>query len=94
MADPTTAASVAATVTGTWLGDPGAIALSAAIAMLGAAAATAAVQSSVGSSAMGVIAERPEESSKLLIYYLIPESILIFGFIVSYLIVSKITNPI
>lgn len=68
----------------------GLIALGAGVAMLGAAIGTGMVQSSVGSSALGVIAERPEESNKLLIYYLIPESILIFGFIASYLILSKI----
>lgn len=71
-------------------GSAGLIGIGAGITMLGAAIGTAMVQSSVGSSAMGVIAERPEESSKLLIYYLIPESILIFGFIASYLILGKI----
>lgn len=83
--DPT---AIAAATGG--FGDNGLIGISAGLAMLGAALATAMVQSSVGSSAMGVIAERPEESSKLLIYYLIPESILIFGFIASYLILGKI----
>lgn len=70
------------------IGSQGLIALSAGLAMFGAAIGTAMVQSSVGSSAMGVIAERPEESSKLLIYYLIPETIVIFGLIVSYLILT------
>lgn len=68
----------------------GLLGLAAGLTMLGAAIGTAMVQSSVGSSAMGVIAEKPEESSKLLIYYLIPESILIFGFVASYLILGKI----
>jgi V/A-type H+/Na+-transporting ATPase subunit K len=83
MADATTAVA-----TGAWLESPAVFAISAAIAMAGAAAATAAVQSSVGSSAMGVIAERPEASSGLLIYYLVPESILVLGFVVAFLIMG------
>mgnify|MGYP001424607370 CR=1 FL=1 len=72
------------------IGDAGLLGLGAGLAMLGAAIGTAMVQASVGASAMGVIAERPEESSKLLIYYLIPESILIFGFVACYLILGKV----
>lgn len=70
------------------VGEAGLVAIAAGIAMLGAAIGTAMVQSSVGSAAMGVIAERPEESNKLLIYYLIPESILIFGLIATFLILT------
>ncbi len=68
----------------------GLIAIGAGIAMLGGAIGTGMVQSSVGSSAMGVIAERPEESSKLLLYYLIPETIVVFGFVVAFLLMGKI----
>ncbi len=68
----------------------GLIGIAAGLAMLGGAIGTAMVQSSVGSSAMGVIAEKPEESSKLLLYYLIPETILVFGFVISFLLISKI----
>lgn len=86
MADPVTAATTAAPL----IANAGLLGVGAGIAMLGAAIGTGMVQSGVGSSAMGVIAEKPEESSKLLIYYLIPESILIFGFITAYLILSHI----
>ncbi|MBU0585992.1 ATPase [Candidatus Micrarchaeota archaeon] len=82
MADAATAVST--------IGDMGLIGLGAAIAMLGAAIGTAMVQSSVGSSIMGVAAERPEEANKLLIYYLIPESILILGFVISIMMVLKL----
>jgi V/A-type H+/Na+-transporting ATPase subunit K len=41
------------------------------------------VQASVGSAAMGVIAERPEEASKLLVWLLIPETIVVFGFVIA-----------
>ena len=85
MVDAATATSVADMV-----GGSGMLGLGAGLAMLGAAIGTAMVQASVGASAMGVIAERPEESSKLLIYYLIPESILIFGFVACYLILGKV----
>lgn len=83
MADIATAAQTA-------LGDNGVIAIAAGLAILGGAIGTAFVQSSVGSSAMGVIAERPEESSKLLIYYLVPETIVVFGFVIAFLLIGKI----
>lgn len=85
MADPVTAA----TVTG-GIAKEGLIAIGAGIAMLGGAIGTGMVQSSVGSSAIGVIAEKPEESSKLLLYYLIPETLVVFGFVVAFLLLGKI----
>lgn len=68
----------------------GLIAIGAGLAIGFGALGTAWVQASVGSSAMGVIAERPEEASKLLIYILIPESILILAFVIAFLLVGSI----
>ena len=80
----------ASEIVGQILGDQAVIALSAGISIATGAIATAMVQSSVGSSAMGVIAERPEESGKLLIYFLIPETLIVFGFVVAFLLIGKL----
>lgn len=61
----------------------GAKAIAAAIAIFGGAIGTGLAQSGIGASAMGVIAEKPEQASKLLVWLAIPESIVIFGFIVA-----------
>lgn len=86
MADAATAAAGAAA----GLGDPGLIAVGAGLAILGGAIGTGMAQSSVGASAIGVIAEKPEESSKLLLYYLIPETLVVFGFVIAFLLLGKI----
>ncbi len=65
----------------------GAKALAAGIAILGGAIGTAMAQTGIGSSAMGVIAEKPEQATKLLIWLAIPETIVIFGFVVALLMI-------
>jgi len=60
-----------------------AMAIAAGIAIFGGALGTAWVQSSVGSAAMGVIAERPEEANRLLPWFVIPETIVVFGLIIA-----------
>lgn len=72
------------------IGSVGWIGVGAGLAMLGGAIGTGLAQSSVGASAVGVIAEKPEESSKLLLYYLIPETLVVFGFVVAFLLIGKI----
>ncbi|MEM3399869.1 MAG: ATPase [Candidatus Micrarchaeia archaeon] len=67
-----------------------ALAIGAAVSILGGAIATAWAQSSIGSAAMGVIAERPEESGKLLVYLVIPETIVIFGFVIAIMLTLRI----
>jgi F0F1-type ATP synthase membrane subunit c/vacuolar-type H+-ATPase subunit K len=47
-------------------------------------------QASVGSAIMGVVAERPEDTFKLIVYMALPELIVIFGFVVAFLLVGKI----
>lgn len=66
------------------------IALGAGIAVLGGAIGTALAQSSIGAAAMGVIAEKPEEAGKLLIWLVIPETIVIFGFVIAIMLVLKV----
>jgi len=66
------------------------IALGAAAAIFGGAIGTGMAQSAIGSAGMGVIAERPEEAGKLLIWLVIPETIVIFGFVIGILLALKI----
>ncbi|MEM4366663.1 MAG: hypothetical protein QW035_00840 [Candidatus Anstonellales archaeon] len=70
----------------------GAIALASGIAIACGAIATAYAQASIGSAAMGVIAEKPESSGMLLIYLALPETILILSFIVAFLLTSEMKN--
>ncbi|MFH0927643.1 MAG: ATPase [Candidatus Micrarchaeota archaeon] len=74
----------------TAMSDAGGIALGAGIAMAGAALATAWAQASIGSAIMGVVAERPEEAMKLIVYMALPELIVLLGFVVAFLMLGKI----
>lgn len=69
---------------------PGLIAVGAGLAMLGGAIGTGLAQANIGSAAMGTIAERPESGGSLLIWLVIPESIVLFGFVVAFLLLGKI----
>jgi V/A-type H+-transporting ATPase subunit K len=72
------------------LGDNGAYAIGAAIAIAGGAIATALVQSNVGSSGMGLIAEKPEEFGKVIMLFAIPETLVLFGFVVAFMLMGHI----
>lgn len=76
--------------TGAILGDSAALAFGAGIAMAGSALATAWAQASIGSSIMGVLAERPEEAMKLIVYMALPELLVLLGFVVAFLMLGKI----
>ena len=76
-----------------WFNDNGAIAVGAAIAMFGGAVGTAWAQASIGSSVMGVLAEKPEEAFKLIVYMALPELIVLLGFVVAFLLLGKIGAP-
>ena len=71
------------------LENTGALGIAAALAMIGGAVATAWAQASIGSAAMGVIAERSEEANKLLVYMALPETIVIFAFVIGILMTLK-----
>ncbi|MEM3362099.1 MAG: hypothetical protein QXV64_00505 [Candidatus Anstonellaceae archaeon] len=68
----------------------GALAIGAGIAIAGAALATAWAQASIGSSIMGVLAEKPEEAFRLIVYMALPEIIVLLGFVATFLILEKI----
>jgi len=60
------------------------------LAMAGAAIGTGMAQSTIGSAIMGVLAERPDDAGKMLIWLVIPETIVIFGFVVALLSILKL----
>lgn len=68
----------------------GAAAIGAGIAMGLSAIGAAWSQGSLGSAAMGVVAERPEFESKVLIYVVLPEVIALFGFVIALLLYTTI----
>ncbi len=68
----------------------GAMAIGAGIAMGLSALAAAWSQGALGSSALGVVAERPEFEKNILIYIVLPEVLAVFGFLVAVLLWLKI----
>jgi V/A-type H+-transporting ATPase subunit K len=70
----------------------GALGIAAAIAIFGGAVGTAWAQAAIGSSIMGVVAERPEEAMKLIVYMALPELILLLGFGVAFFLMGKMTG--
>ena len=72
------------------LENAGALGIAAALAMFGGAVGTAWAQASIGSSVMGVLAEKPEEAFKLIVYMALPELIVLLGFVVAFLLVGKL----
>lgn len=61
-------------------------AIGAGAAIVGGAIATALVQAPIGSAGVGLIAEKPEEFGKALLFLVLPETILILSFVVAVLI--------
>lgn len=68
----------------------GGIAIGAGIAMGVSALAAAWSQGTLGSSALGAVAERPEMEKNILIYIVLPEVLAVFGFLVAVLLWLKI----
>ncbi len=66
----------------------GLAAIGAGIALLGGGIGTGLAQAGIGSSAMGVIAEKPEQATKLIIWLVIPESILILSFVIAFMLIG------
>ncbi len=61
-------------------------AIGAGVAILGGAIGTGIAQSAIGSAGLGLIAEKPEELGKSLLFLVLPETILILGFVIAILI--------
>jgi V/A-type H+-transporting ATPase subunit K len=64
------------------------IALAAALAIGISAVATAWVQSRIGSSGAGALAEKPEVRGTIIVMLAIPETLVILGFVVAVLILT------
>jgi len=64
--------------------------LAAALAIIGGAIGTGMAEASIGSAAIGMVTEKPEMSGLAILYLVIPETILIFGFVIAILILLGI----
>ena len=61
-------------------------ALGAGIAIAGGAVGTGWAQSTIGAAGIGMLAEKPEEMGRVLLFVALPETLLIFGFVIAILI--------
>ncbi len=66
----------------------GLVALSASIAIVGSAIASAMAEKAIGTAAIGAMAEKEELFGKALILTVIPETLVIFGLVVAILILQ------
>ncbi len=71
------------------IGD-GLIALAAAIAMVGCAFATAWAEKVVGAAAVGAMAENESLFGKGIVFMVLPETIVIFGLVIAFMMLGKI----
>ncbi|MBI5093840.1 MAG: F0F1 ATP synthase subunit C [Candidatus Hydrogenedentes bacterium] len=66
------------------------LAIGAGIAIAGAGLGTGRAQGAVGAAGAGAIAEKPESFGNILLLFAIPETIVILGFVVAFLLLNKI----
>ena len=74
----------------TGVSDKGVLALAASIAIAGGLIGTGMAQSGIGASGMGIIAERPEKFGQVLVFFVIPETLWILGFVLGILLLLQI----
>jgi len=68
----------------------GLIAIAAGLAIGLSAIAVAIAQAAIGSAGAGTLAERPEAFGQILIYLVIPETLIIFGFVIAFFLNNQI----
>jgi V/A-type H+/Na+-transporting ATPase subunit K len=68
----------------------GLIAIGAGLAIGLSALAAAIAMGQIGAAGVGVLAERPQAFGQILIYLVIPETIIIFGFVIAFLLNGQI----
>ena len=68
----------------------GLTAIGAALAIGLAAIGVGIAQAAIGSAGAGTLAERPQAFGQILIYLVIPETIIIFGFVIAFFLNGKI----
>jgi V/A-type H+-transporting ATPase subunit K len=66
------------------------LAIGAGIAIAGAGLGTGRAQSGVGAGGTGALAEKPELFGNVLILFAIPETIVVFGFVIAIMLVNAI----
>ena len=71
------------------IGD-GLVAIGAALAVGLAAIGVGLAQASIGSAGAGTLAERPQAFGQVLIYLVIPETLIIFGFVIAFFLNAKL----
>lgn len=69
-------------------GQEGLVAMAAALAIAGSAIATAWAEKVIGAASVGAIAEKPELFGRVLPLVVIPETIVIFGLIIAFLLLG------
>ncbi|MEK6924508.1 MAG: ATPase [Candidatus Micrarchaeota archaeon] len=67
----------------------GLVAIGASIAIAAGAIATAMAQSAIGSAGMGLIAEKDGKEGQVLLFMALPETMVILGFVVAFLILNS-----
>jgi V/A-type H+-transporting ATPase subunit K len=72
--------------------DPGSaiLAVAAGIAIAGGLIGTGMAQSGIGAAGMGIIAEKPEKFGQVLIFFVIPETLWILGFVLGAILLLHI----
>lgn len=81
--------AAAAAGAGRTIGD-GLLAIGAALAIGLAAIGVGIAQASIGSAGAGTLAERPQAFGQILIYLVIPETLIIFGFVIAFFLNGQI----
>ena len=87
------AANATAHAAGSSIGDGiriAGLAIGAAIALAAGALGTGRAQASIGAGGTGALAEKPELFTNILILVAIPETLVVFGFVIAIMIMGKI----
>lgn len=68
----------------------GLVAIGAAVSLAAGAIATAMAQSAIGAAGMGLMAEKDGKEGQILLYLALPETMVILGFVVAFLILNSV----
>ncbi len=71
-------------------GQEGLVAMAAALTVLGTGLATAWAEKVIGAASVGAIAEKPELFGRVLPLVVIPETIVVFGLVIAFLLLGSI----
>lgn len=71
-------------------GQEGLVALAAALAMAGTGFATAWAEKVIGAASVGALAEKPELFGRVLPLVVIPETIVVFGLVIAFLLLGAV----